>query len=519
LRFCFDFMEIIMYEKNADIMSSLAGAKDSVSKGAANLLSKLKGSSLKDVIADREATGAQMQDNVTGAIPESIRENVDALSSQPMGELANKATKLLGEGGRLVGDKVEKSNAPSALSYIPGIGGYLGGLAKPTPGRGRFVSSLGEGVSGSAGAGLGSALGLTGGATLGGIGHLLMSLLSKGKYHPSTAMMAAHPAMLGGGALGGLVGGSLGTNAGAGLFRDIAAKPEKSAELIGNQEEIDVNNNGKIEGVDLANLRKGKKLSKDKTKFAEWPTPPVFSPAMPKLENKPNPFVQGKKSAPKANTAGIEEAQAKLASQDNCSPSRSAAGDSKGVKYKLQNEDHATGTAAFDSLDKYLRMSKKAGLNDFQSTFFSRLIQEGRNEQDLYTAVKHAGDQFGYEVGKELKKGLEKLAIMGVLSGLGRAAMAGGKAIGGSIGGAYTGAKAGIAASGAGKAMGQAGTALGEAGQAARLAGNQARSAINTGYQSAKGAIGTGLSDAGTAIGTGYQLSLIHISEPTRQVR
>lgn len=491
-----------MYEKNADIMSSLAGAKDTVSKGALSLLAKLKGSSQNDIDnsvrsqlpPDMAAGIDSVRDKVQAQLPSNVNEIVNDVRSQPMGELADKATKALSD----LKIPSKSDTSPSALSYIPGIGGYLSGLAKPTPGRGRFVSSVGEGVSGNIGGAAGGAAGVLGGATLGGVGALLAALLSKGKIKPGA------PSIVGGGIAGGLTGNSLGTHAGAGLFRDIAAKPEKSAELTGNQEEIDVNDNGKIEATDLANLRKGKKLSKDKTKFAEWTPAPSFSANMA-MPNKTNPFLQGKKPSAKADASGAKDALRKLGSQDNCSPSRSAAGDSKGVKYKQQTEDHATGTAAFDSLDKYLRMSKKAGLNDFQSTFFSRLIGEGRNEQDLYTAVKHAGDQFGYEVGKELKKGLEKLAILGVLSGLGRAAMAGGRAIGGGVGGAYSGAKAGIAASGAGKAMGQAGTALGEAGQAARLAGSNASSAIGSGYQSAKGAIGTGLSNAGTSIGTGYQ--------------
>jgi len=440
-----------MYEKNADLMGSFSNARSAVSKSALGLLDKIRGTSVNDVVADREAQGKQLQDSITEAIPKSIRENVDSLSSQPIGELADKATKALSS----VGNHSKLDTSPSALSYIPGIGGFLGGLAKPTPGRGRFVSSLGEGITGNAGAGLGGALGFTGGAALGGVGHLLMSLLSKGKYHKLTAGLGAQPAMMGGAALGGLTGGSLGTHAGAGLFRDIAAKPEKSAELTGNQEEIDVNNNDKIEAADLANLRKGKNLSKDKTKFAEWPDKPTFTANMSLPEKQPNRYVVGKKSAPKANTAGIEEAQAKLASQDNASPSRSAAGDSKGVKYKQQNEDHATGTAAFDSLDKYLRMSKKAGLNDFQTNFFGRLIQEGRNQQEIYAAVKQANAQFGAEVGKELKRGFKKLAGVGSL--LGQGLMTAGRAAMGNAGNiAKIGVGGGALAAGAGAGYGAA---------------------------------------------------------------
>ena len=433
-----------MYEKNADLMGTFSNARGAVSRSAQGLLDKIRGSSVKDVVADREATGKQLQDSMTEAIPESIRENVDSLSSQPMGELADKATKALSD----LKIPSKSDTSPSALSYIPGIGGYLSGLAKPTPGRGRFVSSVGEGVSGNIGGAAGGAAGVLGGATLGGVGALLAALLSKGKIKPGA------PSIVGGGLAGGLTGNSLGTHAGAGLFRDIAARPEKSAELTGNQEEIDVNDNGKIEGVDLANLRKGKKLSKDKTKFAEWTPAPSFSANMA-MPNKTNPFLQGKKPSAKADADGAKDALRKLGSQDNCSPSRSAAGDSKGVKYKQQTEDHATGTAAFDSLDKYLRMSKKAGLNDFQSTFFSRLIQEGRNEHEIYAAVKQANAQFGAEVGKELKRGFKKLAGVGSL--LGQGLMTAGRAAMGNAGNiAKIGVGGGALAAGAGAGYGVA---------------------------------------------------------------
>lgn len=516
-----------MYEKNADIMSSLAGAKDTVSKGALSLLAKLKGTSQNDIdnsvrsqLPPDIASGIDsVRNTVQSQLPSDVSKIVDDLRNQTGGQLADKATKALSD-----------LRTPSALSYIPGIGGALSGLAKDYPGRegigSRLINTIPEGAAGLAGGAAGVAGGAMGGAVAGPmLAPLIGRLLTRGRVKmegsvipnaikafrkvkdtinpPSFGdrVVRANNDMLntvntffknvdrppiganwnkggpgipmpseGAGALtGAITGGAAGTNIGSRLWRSLAGDTTNSE------------------------------------KSGEWTPAPSFSANMPLPEKQPNPFVQGKKPSAKADASGAEAALAKLGSQDNCSPSRSAAGDSKGVKYKQQNEDHATGTAAFDSLDKYLRMSKKAGLNDFQTNFFGRLIQEGRNEQELYVAVKHAGDQFGYEVGKELKKGLEKLAIMGVLSGLGRAAMAGGRAIGGGVSGAYSGAKAGIAASGAGKAMGQAGTALGEAGQAARLAGNEARTALGQSYQATKGAIGTGLSDAGGAISRGYQ--------------
>ena len=327
-----------MYEKNADIMSSLAGAKDSVSKGALSLLAKLKGSSANDGVAALPPEAQQAVSEGVAALPNSARQTVDSLRDKPMGGLADKATKALSDMGGKVGDKAEKAladvNAPSGLSYIPGIGGYLSGLLRPAPGRGRFVSSVGEGVSGNLGGVAGGAAGVVGGATLGGVGALLAALLSKGKLNLGEA------GILGGGLAGGITGNSLGTHAGAGLFHDLATKqqksaeltgnqeeldvnnndkieaadlaalrkrkkPVKSAELIGSQEEIDVNDNGKIEAADLAALRKGKKPSKDKPKIAEWtPVPtPTFSADMTLPEKKPNPFVPGKKPSAKADAS------------------------------------------------------------------------------------------------------------------------------------------------------------------------------------------------------------------------
>ena len=462
-----------MYEKNADIMDSLKNAKNSVTDGAMSLLQKIRGSSANDGVAALPPEAQQAIGEGVAALPESARKTVDSLRGQPMENLAEKATKALGEGGRKL-----KDSAASGLAYVPGVGGSLDGFFNPIPGRGRLVSAMGEGQMASRFGASSGLLGSIGGATAGTGGALLALLLSKGKLNPRASLALGLGGPLGGAAAGGLVGNSIGTHAGANLFREMAAKegaftppltgnqeeidvndngkieaadlaalrkrkkPVKSAELIGNQEEIDVNDNGKIEAADLANLRKGKNPSKDKTKFAEWPAKPTFTANMAPLEKKPNPFVPSKKPSAKTDTAGAEAALAKLGSQDNCSPSRSSAGDSKGVKYKQQNEDHATGTAAFDSLDKYLRMAKKAGLNDFQSNFFGRLIQEGRNEHEMYEAIKQAGDQFGYKVGKELNRGLEKLSNWGAI---GKGLMTGAKYLGAGA----LGAGAGVAASGA----------------------------------------------------------------------
>jgi hypothetical protein len=98
----------------------------------------------------------------------------------------------------------------------------------------------------------------------------------------------------------------------------------------------------------------------------------------------------------------------KTASQDNEAARVSSAGESSGVKFKHDDEGHLTGASAFDSLDGYM---KKAGLNSFQTQFFTNLIEKGMNESMIRATVKTASDKFGGEVAEELNDGLEKLAI------------------------------------------------------------------------------------------------------------
>ena len=396
-----------MYEKNADIMDSLRNAKNSVADGAMSLLQKIRGSSANDGVAALPPEAQQAIGEGVAALPESARKTVDSLRGQPMENLAEKATKALGEGGRKL-----KDSAASGLAYVPGVGGSLDGFFNPIPGRGRLVSAMGEGQMASRFGASSGLLGGIGGATVGTGGALLALLLSKGKLNPRAALALGLGGPLGGGAAGGLVGNSIGTHAGANLFREMAAKEGSWANAASSS---------------------------------------INTPNMPLLPPKaPNPYPTTNKHSAKADAGTLQKMQRDLegmggikdASQDNCYPSRSAAGDSKGVKYKQQNEDHATGTAAFDSLDKYLRMAKKAGLNDFQSNFFGRLIQEGRNEHEMYEAIKQAGDQFGYKVGKELNRGLEKLSNWGAI---GKGLMTGAKYLGAGA----LGAGAGVAASGA----------------------------------------------------------------------
>ncbi len=110
----------------------------------------------------------------------------------------------------------------------------------------------------------------------------------------------------------------------------------------------------------------------------------------------------------------------KKASQDNSGQRLSSAGEESGVKYKIDADGDKTGRSAFDTLDNYM---KKAGLNSFQSSFFSRMVLEGAN---IEGAIKQAEDRFGEKVASELKSGFETLEkqanplIKSLLSGAGK---------------------------------------------------------------------------------------------------
>lgn len=109
----------------------------------------------------------------------------------------------------------------------------------------------------------------------------------------------------------------------------------------------------------------------------------------------------------------------KAGSQDNSAQRLSSAGESSGVSFKHDDEGHATGASAFDTLDGYM---KKAGLNSFQTQFFSRMIESGMPESMIAATVKTAGDRFGAKVQAELQDGLEKIAdLKKGLLGLGKA--------------------------------------------------------------------------------------------------
>ena len=181
-----------------------------------------------------------------------------------------------------------------------------------------------------------------------------------------------------------------------------------------------------------------------------------------------NPLAQGvQQGNPKgsATLGGIDAAMAKRGSQDNGAQRLSSAGESSGVKFKHDDAGHATGSSAFDTLDGYM---KKAGLNSFQTQFFSRMVESGMPEVMIGAAVKTAGDRFGAEVHAELQDGYEKLAFNATA---GKAILQGLFGVGRKMLG--TGAKQGVKAVGKG-AFGQGGAVAPAAASGLRGAGQAA---------------------------------------------
>lgn len=126
------------------------------------------------------------------------------------------------------------------------------------------------------------------------------------------------------------------------------------------------------------------------------------------LPAKPNILSSIQKPAVvKATAEGVNQAANKMAQ------ARPTKADSKLSKYKTDAAHHAQGDDAFASLDSYM---KKAGLNSFQTQFFTRLIQAGLPQQSIKIAVKQAGDLLGQDVTVELNQGFDKLAEGGFLS-------------------------------------------------------------------------------------------------------
>ena len=150
-----------------------------------------------------------------------------------------------------------------------------------------------------------------------------------------------------------------------------------------------------------------------------------YQPALRPMQQ--NPLAQGPQMGGVTPATAEGLGQVKRSSQDNNAQRLSSAGESSGVKFKHDDDGHATGSSAFDTLDGYM---KKAGLNSFQTQFFGRLIQSGVSEHMAQAAIKSAGAQFGEKVAAELEDGMAKLAQGGRL----RAAWNVAKGVGGYFG-------------------------------------------------------------------------------------
>lgn len=100
----------------------------------------------------------------------------------------------------------------------------------------------------------------------------------------------------------------------------------------------------------------------------------------------------------------------KKSRQDNSKPSRSAMGDTNGLSYAHRKEDHATGSDAWNSLDRFRR--KESNDQSFSSAFVDECVFRNMSVDQIADAIIKVGSDFGADVSDELIAGLEKHANM-----------------------------------------------------------------------------------------------------------
>jgi len=166
--------------------------------------------------------------------------------------------------------------------------------------------------------------------------------------------------------------------------------------------------------TDISALLKASKQTKEASMFPAAGQPVLgsqFAPRFsgiyqPRLTGNPNPLASVQPpDVTKADAAGVQQALAKVGSM--C---RTATGEGP-KRYKVNPEDTAIGEKAFESLDRF----KRAGLNNFQASFFSRMVEEGRSSTQIKQAIEITGKKFGKAVAGELAEGFSKLAGIGTM--------------------------------------------------------------------------------------------------------
>jgi hypothetical protein len=98
----------------------------------------------------------------------------------------------------------------------------------------------------------------------------------------------------------------------------------------------------------------------------------------------------------------------KKAKQDNSKPSRSGMGEQNGLSYEQRKEDHATGTDAWASLDRFRH--KKASDVLLAHTFVDTCVSKNMNLDQIAAAVVKVGTDYDTTVQAELIAGIEKVA-------------------------------------------------------------------------------------------------------------
>jgi hypothetical protein len=119
-------------------------------------------------------------------------------------------------------------------------------------------------------------------------------------------------------------------------------------------------------------------------------------------------FSTGKAANDLAHSFGKFAALYKYSRQDNAKPPRSAMGESNGLSYAQRPEDHATGMAAMQSLDRFRK--KQSYDMTLADTFVDTCMARGMNLDQIAQALIKTSGAVNPQLLGQLLAGLEKFA-------------------------------------------------------------------------------------------------------------
>jgi len=119
-------------------------------------------------------------------------------------------------------------------------------------------------------------------------------------------------------------------------------------------------------------------------------------------------FSTGKAAMDLTQSFGKFAALYKYSRQDNTKPPRSAMGESNGLSYAQRPEDHATGMAAMQSLDRFRK--KQSYDMTLADTFVDTCMARGMNLDQIAQALIKTSGAVNPQLLGQLLSGLEKFA-------------------------------------------------------------------------------------------------------------